>query len=87
MVNHFITNEVAKEPASDTELASIRKELIFRHVAWPTALRHAMRQDRPRARPTRPRKSSIFSLSSLSEGWDNMSEAVTGKLNDWLKDD
>ena len=47
MVNHFITNEVAEEPASDTELGSIRRELIFRHVAWLTALRHAMRQKRP----------------------------------------
>lgn len=47
MVNHFITNEVAKEPASDAELSSIRRQLIFRHVAWLTALRHAMRQKRP----------------------------------------
>jgi len=47
MVNHFITNEVAKEPASDAELVSIRRELVLRHVAWMTALRHAMRQKRP----------------------------------------
>ena len=26
MVNHFITNEVAKEPASDAELVSIRRD-------------------------------------------------------------
>lgn len=30
-------------------------------------------------------------LDSLSEsakgGWDNLSDAVAGKLNDWLKDD
>jgi putative membrane protein len=47
MVKDFITNEVATEKASDAELASIRKELIFRHIAWMTALRHAMRQERP----------------------------------------
>jgi putative membrane protein len=47
MVNHFITNERAKEPATDDELAEIRAELILRHVAWLTALRHAMRQKRP----------------------------------------
>jgi putative membrane protein len=47
MVKKFISNEAAKEKASDAELASIRKELIFRHIAWLTALRHAMRQERP----------------------------------------
>jgi len=47
MVKDFITNEVAEDKASDAELEGIRKELIFRHIAWLTALRHAMRQERP----------------------------------------
>ena len=47
MVNHFVTNQYAKEPVSDSELSRIRQELIFRHVAWLTALRHAMRQKKP----------------------------------------
>jgi putative membrane protein len=47
MVKDFITNEVAVDQASDAELEAIRKELIFRHIAWLTALRHAMRQERP----------------------------------------
>jgi hypothetical protein len=24
---------------------------------------------------------------SVKDGWDNVTEAVAGKLNDWLKDD
>ncbi len=24
---------------------------------------------------------------SVKDGWDNLSDAVAGKLNDWLKDD
>lgn len=47
MVKDFVTNEVATVKASDAELASIHEELIFRHIAWLTALRHAMRQGRP----------------------------------------
>lgn len=47
VVNDFITNDFAAENASEEELAAIRTELVFRHVAWLTALRHAMRQPRP----------------------------------------
>lgn len=46
-VNDFITNDFTEQPASADELSSIRKELILRHLAWMTALRHAMRQPRP----------------------------------------
>jgi len=47
MTNDMITNEYASEPISDEELCEIRQGLIDRHVAWLTALRHAMRQPRP----------------------------------------
>ncbi len=47
VVNDFITTDFIEESVSDTELGEVRKELIFRHVAWLTALRHAMRQPRP----------------------------------------
>jgi putative membrane protein len=47
VVNDFITTDFAEEQASEKELDRIREELIFRHIAWLTALRHAMRQPRP----------------------------------------
>jgi len=47
VVNDFITKDFTDENVSDAELKAIRKELIFRHIAWMTALRHAMRQPRP----------------------------------------
>ncbi len=47
MVKDFITNDFTDDKASDEEHASIKRRLIFRHVAWMTALRHAMRQPRP----------------------------------------
>ncbi|MBT8469897.1 MAG: hypothetical protein KJN97_14230 [Deltaproteobacteria bacterium] len=47
VVNDFITNDFAEEKISDAQLRALRKQLIYRHVAWLTALRHAMRQPRP----------------------------------------
>ncbi|MGB5268703.1 MAG: bestrophin family ion channel, partial [Polyangiales bacterium] len=47
VVNDFVTNDFTSDDVSDTELGAIREELIFRHIAWLTALRHAMRQPRP----------------------------------------
>jgi putative membrane protein len=47
VVNDFITPDFTDEAVTEEELGGIRKELIFRHIAWMTALRHAMRQPRP----------------------------------------
>ncbi|TFH29415.1 MAG: hypothetical protein E4H00_07000 [Myxococcales bacterium] len=47
VVNDFITTDFSDEDTSNTELSAMRQELIFRHIAWLTALRHAMRQPRP----------------------------------------
>ena len=47
VVNDFITNDFTDEKVGAAELKAIRKELVFRHIAWMTALRHAMRQPRP----------------------------------------
>jgi putative membrane protein len=47
MVNDFISNTHAKNPRTDGELFKIRKEMVMRHVAWMTSLRHALRQHKP----------------------------------------
>ncbi len=47
LVNDFITNDFTGDKAEASELEAIRKELVFRHIGWMTALRHAMRQPRP----------------------------------------
>ncbi len=46
-VKDFVTNDFTVEPISESELGGIHRELISRHVAWLTALRHAMRAPRP----------------------------------------
>ena len=47
MSRDLVTNEHANKPASDQELSEQRTLLIHRHLAWLTALRHAMRVKRP----------------------------------------
>lgn len=47
MVKDFINNDHAKEPLSKDELFSVHRELVHRHVAWLTALRYQLRQDKP----------------------------------------
>jgi putative membrane protein len=39
----MVTNEHAKSPVDEAELKKEIKELAYRHIAWMTALRHAMR--------------------------------------------
>jgi len=47
MVKDTVTNEYSQQPTSVEELAGMKKTLIYRHIAWMSALRHAMRQSRP----------------------------------------
>ena len=47
MVTDMVTNEYATEKFSEAELAEHRTTLIHRHLAWLTALRHAMRVRKP----------------------------------------
>jgi len=47
MVKDFITNHSNKQDVSETELKSIHRELVHRHVAWLTALRYQLRADKP----------------------------------------
>lgn len=43
-VQDMVTNEHASLVLSEEELYEHKKALIYRHIAWMTALRHAMRQ-------------------------------------------
>jgi putative membrane protein len=43
----MLTNEYASSPMSETEIKEEVKTLTYRHIAWMTALRHAMRMPKP----------------------------------------
>lgn len=46
-VKDFITNEFSENKHTEEALYAIKKELVYRHIAWVTALRHQMRQPKP----------------------------------------
>ena len=46
-VQDMLTNEYTESPLSEAELRHEIKTLTYRHIAWMTALRHAMRQIKP----------------------------------------
>ncbi|AUP78647.1 bestrophin family protein [Flavivirga eckloniae] len=47
MVKDFINNDHTKEDRTEEEMKAIKRELVHRHVAWLTALRYQLRQDKP----------------------------------------
>lgn len=47
MILDMISNEYARDPATDQELEDHKKQIVYRHVAWLTTLRHSMRQLKP----------------------------------------
>lgn len=46
MVRDFISNRHAAVPVSEEELKAIHRRLIYRHIAWLTALRFQLREPR-----------------------------------------
>lgn len=46
-IQDMVTNEYASENLSKNELEDEIKTLTYRHIAWMTALRHAMRTSKP----------------------------------------
>ncbi len=47
MVKDFINNDHTNPPLSSEELHAIHRRLVHRQVAWLTALRYQLRQDKP----------------------------------------
>lgn len=47
MVKDYVTNQHAKHPVSESELAHIHFQLYQRHFAWLTALRYQLRENKP----------------------------------------
>jgi len=47
MIKEMITNEHAKVPATEKEITDHQRVIVYRHIAWLSALRHAMRSVKP----------------------------------------
>ena len=47
MVKDFIDNTHTEQVRTGAELQTVKRELVLRHIAWLTALRYQLRQDKP----------------------------------------
>jgi putative membrane protein len=74
----MVSNEHADVPVSDEELMHIKKRLIYRHIAWLTALRHGMRKER---------KWEVMREHKTNKEWQDMlyiPEKITSEGDDLL---
>lgn len=62
-VKDMVTDEYANIPITAEELYSERKALVYRHIAWMNALRHAMRQ---------PKEWEVFDKHRTNREWSAM---------------
>lgn len=77
-VMDMVTNKYAKDPESEEQLNTYKKILVYRHIAWLTALRHAMRQ---------PRKWEVFEEHHTNREWTkkaHIPEKETSLENDLI---
>ncbi|MFT5723510.1 MAG: putative membrane protein [Bacteroidia bacterium] len=56
----MVNNDHTKNPVSEEELRQIHETLVYRHIAWLTTLRHAMRSSR---------SWEVFSESRTNKEW------------------
>lgn len=62
-IQDMVNNDHTKKPISEDELKEERRVLIYRHIAWMTALRYAMRA---------PKKWETSHMSRSNREWTNM---------------
>ncbi|NNJ83223.1 MAG: hypothetical protein HKP11_13615 [Flavobacteriaceae bacterium] len=79
MVKDFITNDHAREPLSEEKRKALIKELVHRHVAWLTALRYQLRQDKPwemHLKSTRSNKEFRDKNYTVPEDTEDLEEVI-----------
>ena len=65
-VQDMVNNRYASDPVSQQELEKIHRELVYRHIAWLSALRHGMRQKK---------KWEVSHLSHTNREWHRIAES------------
>lgn len=83
MLNDFLTNEHTKRNWEESELFAVRKEMIMRHVAWMTALRHSLRAKKT-WETTISNKSDleVMKKTHIQEYEHTLEEELNGYLSD-----
>ncbi|WP_034257659.1 bestrophin family protein [Altibacter lentus] len=77
-VKHMLSNEHVKEKLSEKELQQEIKILTYRHIAWMTALRHAMRTSKPWETVVHEKTNKEWSKMVRPPEWDSTVETDIG---------
>jgi putative membrane protein len=70
-VQDMVTNEYSAEKLSEEKLHTEVKTLIYRHIAWMTALRHAMRTAKPWETVMNEKSNREWSKTIHPPEWDS----------------
>jgi putative membrane protein len=82
LVKDFITNKFAPAPASDNELKEIQQRLIYRHIAWLTALRFQLREPRPWENLGKSYNAEYRKLYKIHEHENGLEHELAGLLSE-----
>ncbi len=81
MTRDFITHDQVHDPATLEPLATIHQRLIYRHVAWLTALRYQLRQPRNWENMTRSYNREIRVFYDVPEYEKSLEEVIEPYLS------
>ena len=76
LIQDMVTNEYAQDPIENSELQKEIKTLTYRHIAWMTALRHAMRM---------PKQWETTSNHKTNTEWDYRPPEMDSTLEEDIK--
>lgn len=81
MTKDFISNTHAKQVLSEVELNSIRRKLIYRHIAWLTNLRYQLRQPRAWEYMDKPYNKEFRRFFEVPEFLSKLEDELDGVLS------
>lgn len=81
MVKDFITNKHASNAVSDDELNRIHQRLIYRHLAWLTALRFQLRQPKKWENMHKKSNREYREIYTIPEQETNLEDELEGFLS------
>ena len=79
----MVSNEYSPNPIAEEELAKVKKILIYRHIAWLTSLRYAMRQNKKWEVFNEHKTNREWSLKAhIPEQMTSLDEAIKEYISD-----
>ena len=85
MVKDFINNDHTIKARTEEEMQAIKREIIHRHVAWLTALRYQLREERPWEMHLKSKRSNIEFRASKYRVCEDV-ETIEGAIKPYISE-